>query len=63
MVDLSEDKDVRKGYMLTYESLINAISYKWLNGMNESTIFTNESGTYILTVANNCGTHSDSIDI
>ncbi len=62
-VYLGEDRFVCPGYILNYEKSTDATSFKWSNGVQDSSIAINESGTYIITVENNCGTHSDSVNI
>lgn len=60
---LGEDRFVCPGYILTYENSNNATSFIWSNGVQDSSIVIYESGTYTLTVENNCGTHSESVNI
>ena len=61
---LGKDTFVCKGQSILLRPTINTITkYRWQNGSNSSTYNVTDTGTYILTVTNECGIASDSISI
>jgi gliding motility-associated-like protein len=62
--NLSKDTFICKGQDIILAPLLNtSVAYLWQDGSTEPSFDAKDSGTYILTVTNDCGSYTDSIAI
>ncbi len=61
---LGRDTFICKGQAILLKPVLNtAVEYKWQDGSNRSELYVTDTGKYVLTVLNQCGTASNSIEV